>query len=202
MLSNIGFIIVVAITSITIIVCSIGIIIASRFQNKQKKKYTEVNQLINKNKGARFSVKEGLTKEEINNIDNSVNVDILMSELYSKYVDMENKIKTFDTNFDDILTGHLKEFNISRIENFRSNGFADITDGIDLIGYTITEYSKEKLTFRVTINCFSYKTVNNQIVSGSNLEKIQKILLLTYENVNGKWLISTYDKIYERKLSD
>ncbi|MBQ2947223.1 MAG: hypothetical protein IJE04_05235 [Bacilli bacterium] len=202
MLSNIGFIIVVAITSITIIICSIGIIIASRFQNKQKKKYTEVNQLINKNKGARFSVKEGLTKEEINNIDNSVNADILMSELYSKYVDMENKIKTFDTNFDDILTGHLKEFNISRIENFRSNGFADITDGIDLIGYTITEYSKEKLTFRVTINCFSYKTVNNQIVSGSNLEKIQKILLLTYENVNGKWLISTYNKIYERKLSD
>lgn len=202
MLSNIGFIIVAVIASITIIVCSIGIIIASRFQNKQKKKYTEVNYLVNKNRDARFSVKEGLTSEEINNIDSSVNVDILMSELYSTYVEMENKIKNFDTNFDGILTGHLKEFNISRIENFKSRGFTDITDGIDLIGYTITEYSKEKLTFRLTINCFSYKTVNNQIVSGSNLEKIQKIILLTYENVNGKWLISSYDKIYERKLSD
>lgn len=202
MLSSVGFIIVVAIASITIVVCSIGIVIASKFQNKQKKKYTEVNQLVNKNRDARFSVKEGLTKEEINKIDSSVNVDILMSELYSTYVEMENKIKNFDTNFDDILTGSLKEFNVMRIQNFQSKGFTDITDGIDLIGYTITEYSKEKLSFRLTINCFSYKTVNNQIVSGSNLEKIQKILLLTYENVNGKWLISSYDKIYERKLSD
>ena len=202
MLSNIGFMIVVAIASVIIIVCSVGIIIASRFQSKQKKKYTEVNNLVNKNRDARFSVKEGLTNEEINKIDSNVNVDILMSELYSTYVEMENKIKNFDTNFDDVLTGHLKEFNINRIENFKTRGFTDITDGIDLIGYTITEYSKEKLVFRLTINCFSYKTVNNQIVSGSNLEKIQKIILLTYENVNGKWLISAYDKIYERKLSD
>lgn len=202
MLSNIFFIVVVVIVSITIIACSAGIIIASKFQNKQKKKYTEVNQLVNENRDAKFSVKEGLTKKEIHNIDSSVNIDFLMSELYSTYVEMENKIKNFDTNFDDILTGYLKEFNINRIENFKSRGFTDITDGIDLIGYTITEYSKEKLTFRLTINCFSYKTVNNQIVSGSNLEKIQKIILLTYENVNGKWLISSYDKIYERKLSD
>ncbi len=202
MLSNIVFIIIMSLASVTIVVCSISIIIASKFQNKQKKKYNEVNYLVNKNRDARFSVKEGLTKEEINNIDSSVNVDILMSELYLTYVEMENKIKNFDTNFDEVLTGYLKEFNINRIENFQNRGFTDITDGIDLIGYTITEYSKEKLTFRLTINCFSYKTVNNQIVSGSNLEKIQKILLLTYENVNGKWLISSYDKIYERKLSD
>ena len=44
--------------------------------------------------------------------------------------------------------------------------------------------------------------MNNQVVSGSNLNKIQKILFLTYENINGKWLISDYDSIYEKKLSD
>ena len=202
MASNISIIIVAVISSITIIVCSIGIIIASKFQNKQRKKITEVNHLINKNRDARFSVKEGLTKEEINNIDSSVNVDILMSELYSTYLELEKKIKTFDKNFDDILTGHLKEFNINRIQNFQKNGFSDVTDGIDLINYTITEFSKEKLTFRLTINCFSYKIINNQIVSGSNLEKIEKILSLTYEKVNDKWLISSYNKIYEKKLSD
>ena len=202
MASNIIVIIVAVIASITIIVCSIGIIIASKFQNKQRKKITEVNHLINKNRDARFSVKEGLTKEEINNIDSSVNVDILMSELYSTYLELEKKIKTFDKNFDDILTGHLKEFNINRIQNFQKNGFSDVTDGIDLINYTITEFSKEKLTFRLTINCFSYKIINNQIVSGSNLEKIEKILSLTYEKVNDKWLISSYNKIYEKKLSD
>ena len=48
----------------------------------------------------------------------------------------------------------LKEFNINRIENFKSKGFTDITDGIDLINYTITEYSKEKLIFRILVNSF------------------------------------------------
>ena len=46
------------------------------------------------------------------------------------------------------------------------------------------------------------KTVNNEIVSGSNLQKIQQILLLTYEKVGDKWLIRSYEKIYEKKLSD
>lgn len=202
MLSNMSYVIVIVITSITIIICSVVIIFAIRVQKKQKKKYNEINKIVNENKDARFSVKEGLTKEEINNIDSSINVDSLMSELYSTYIELENKIKTLDSNFDDILTGYLKDFNLNRIQNFKSRGFCDITDGIDLIGYTITEYSKEKLIFRVTINCFSYKTLNNQIVSGSNLEKIQKIILLTYEKVNGKWLISSYNKIYERKLSN
>ena len=202
MLSNISFIVTVAITSITIIICSIGIIVASKFQNKQKKKYTEVNQLVNKNRDATFAIKEGLSKEEINAIDSDVNVDLLMNELYSTYIELENKTKTYDTNFDDILTGSLKDFNINKIQEFQSRGIADITDAIDLVGYSITEYSKEKLIFKITINCISYKTMNNQVVSGSNLNKIQKILFLTYENINGKWLISDYDSIYEKKLSD
>jgi len=200
-LANTGFTIVLVITSVNIVICSVAIIIASKFQNKKNKRYKEVNRLVNENKGATFSVKNGLTKEEINNIDSSINVDALMGELYSTYVEMENKIKDLDTNFDDILTGILKEFNINRVNNFKSRGFTDITDAIDLIGYTITEYSKEQLTFKITINCLSYKMVGSEIVSGSNLEKIQKILELTYQNVNGKWLISSYDKIYEKKLS-
>lgn len=202
MISSVVNVVVVVIASVVIIVCSIGIIIASRFQNKQKKKFDEVNYLVNKNKSATFQVKDGLTKEEINNIDSEVDVDILMKELYSTYLQLENKIKNLDTNLDNILVGYIKEFNINRIENFKNRGFTDITDGIELINYSITEYSKEKLRFRLTINCFSYKTVDNQIVSGSNLEKIQKILLLSFERVDDKWLISSYDKIYEKKLSD
>lgn len=202
MLSNIGFIILISIITIIIIVCFIGIIIASRFQNKKRKKYLEVNDFVNKNKDITFSVKEGLAKDEIYKIDSEVNVDVLMSELYSTYIELENKIKIFNTDFNDILTGHLKEFYIKRIESFKERGFAEINDSIDLINYTITEYSKEELTFRLTINCFSYKTVNNKIVSGSNIEKIQKVILLTYKKANGKWLISTYDKILEKKLSN
>ncbi|MBR6690685.1 MAG: hypothetical protein IKL65_05080 [Bacilli bacterium] len=201
MITNIVNVIVVAIVSVVIIVCSIGIIIASRFQNKQKKKYKEVNSLINKKKDATFRVKDSLTKEEINNIDSEVDVDKLMTDLYNTYLALENKIKNLDDNFDDVLTGNLKEFNINRLELFKQRGFIDITDGIDLISYCITDYNKKSLKFRLTINCFSYKMVNNEIVSGSNLEKIEKIILLEYVKQKDKWLISSYDKIYEKKLS-
>lgn len=194
-------IIVIVLSTVTIIICAVGIIIAGKFQKKQMKKYKEINDIINKNKDATFQVKDGLTKEEINNIDSDVDVDLLMQELFSIYIEFEDKIKNLDTNLDDILFGPLKEFNINRIENFKDKGFMEITDGIDLINYSITEYEKNKLTFRIIMNCFSYKMLDNKIVSGSNLEKIQKIVLLTYEKLNDKWLISSYDKIYERKLS-
>ena len=115
---------------------------------------------------------------------------------------MKDKIKLFDSNLDDILVGYLKDFYVNKIENFKEKGYRDITDGINLIDYSIMEYSKENLKFRITINCFSYKTVNNEIVSGSNLERIQQILLLSFQNINGKWLISSYEKIYEKKLSN
>lgn len=202
MVLNLANIIVVVICTVVIVVCSIGIIIATKFQNKQRKKYNEVKNIINKNKSARFSVKDGLTKEEINNIDTEVDVDVLMRKLYDIYLELENKVKVFDTNLDNVLAGYLKDFYINKIENFKEKGFADITDGIELINYSITEYSKEKLKFRITTNCFSYKTMNNKIVSGSNLEKVEQIISLEYKKVEGKWLISSYDKIYEKKLSN
>ena len=201
MISNINNVIVVIISSVTIIVCSIGIVIASIFQNKQKKKYNEVKNIIKEKEGAIFKIKDGLTKEEINNIDNVVNVDELMKELYNIYLELENKVKSFDINFDNILTGHLKDFYVTKVENFKERKFAEVTDGIDLISYSITEYSKDKLKFRVVINCFSYKMINNEIVSGSNLEKVEQIISLEYKKVEDKWLISSYEKLYEKKLS-
>lgn len=197
-----GNIVVVVIASVTIIICSICIIIATKFQKKQKKKYNEVLNIVKEKEGEIFKVKDGLTKEDISKIDSKVNLDKLMQELYNTYVKLETKIKKLDSKLDNILVGYLKEFYINKIENFKENGYADITDGIELINYSITEYSKEKLKFRVNINCFSYKTINNEIVSGSNLEKIQRIIILTYENIDNKWLISAYDKVYEKKLSE
>jgi len=201
-ISNIVNVIVIAIVSVVIIVCSIGIIIAVKFQNRQNKKYKEIKNIIKEKKNATFQIKDGLTKEEINNIDSEINVDLLMRELYSIYLNLEYKVKSLDINLDNILVGYLKDFYINKIKKFKEKGFLEINDGIDLINYSITEYTKEKLKFRVTINCFSYKTVNNKIVSGSNLEKIQKIILLTYEKKNDKWLISFYDIVYEKKLSN
>lgn len=195
-------IIVISVSTIVILICSISIIIASRFQNKQKKKYNECLNIIKEKDVSTLQFKDALTKEEINNIDSEVDVDVLMSDLYHTYLEFENKVKSFDVDLDYILIGYLKDFYINKIENFKERGFSDITDDIDLINYSITEYSKEKLKFRINISCFCYKTVDNKIVSGSNLEKVQKVVLLTYEKNNNNWLISSYEKIYEKKLSD
>lgn len=194
--------VVVALVSVVIIVCSIAIIVASKFQQKQRKKYNECLDIINENKDGTFTFKDSLTKEEINKIDSSIDVDSLMSNLYDTYITLENKLKAFDTDLDGVLTGYIKDFYVNKIENFKERGFTDVTDGIDLIGYSITEFKKDKLKFRITMNCFCYKTINGKIVSGSNLEKIEQILLITYQKVNDKWLISAYEKIYEKKLSD
>ena len=194
--------IVIVITLLVIVFCFISIIIANNFQKKQKKKYNECLNIINNRKDSTFQVKDSLTKDEINEIDSSVDVDSLMTNLYDTFINLENKLKSFDDNFDNILTGYIKDFYKTRIEDFKEKGFSEVTDSIDLIDYSITEFSKDKLKFRITINCLYYKIMNDKIVSGSNLEKIEQILLLTYENVDNKWLISSFEKIFEKKSSD
>lgn len=191
----------VSLAAIITIVCCIGIIIASRFQSKQKKKLNECINIIKEKGIETLQFKNGMTEEEINDIDDTIDVNELMKELYEKYLTFENKIKEFDDNLDELLTGFIKDFYINKINNFKEKGYEDITDGIDLIGYTITEFDKKKLKFKVTINCFDYKKVNNVIVSGSNLEKVEQVIILTYEKINDKWLISNYEKVYEKKIS-
>ena len=194
-------IVAVSLAAIITIVCCIGIIIASRFQSKQKKKLDECINIIKEKGIETLQFKNGMTEEEINDIDDTIDVNELMKELYEKYLTFENKIKEFDDNLDELLTGFIKDFYINKINNFKEKGYEDITDGIDLIGYTITEFDKKKLKFKITINCFDYKKVNNVIVSGSNLEKVEQVIILTYEKINDKWLISNYEKVYEKKIS-
>ena len=43
---------------------------------------------------------------------------------------------------------------------------------------------------------------NKILITKEDGSEVELTILLTYENVNSKWLISSYDKIYERKLSD
>lgn len=202
MMNNITNIVVIIIVSIVIIVCSIGIIVASIFQKRQRKKYKECLDIIEKNKNQTFEVKNGLTKEEITKIDNTVDVDNLMKDLYEIFLDFQKKLKILDNNLDDVLTGYIKDFYINKIDNFNLKGYNDILDGIELINYSIIEFNKEDLKFRITINCFDYKMVNNVIVSGSNLEKYEEVFIITYNKIDNNWLISNIDKVYEKKLSD
>lgn len=200
-LSVINLVVIVIATTI-IIVCSIGIIVASKFQNRQKQKYNDCLRIIKEKENSTFKIKDGLTKEEINNIDSSINVDKLMSDLYYKYLELENKLKLLDDNLDELLIGHIKELYKNKISISKSKNYMEINDGIDLINYSITEFNNSKLKFRVTINCFNYKKAGDAIVSGSNLEKVEQVIILSFEKSNKEWLISNYEKVYERKLQN
>ena len=199
--SAINIIVIVAVT-IILILCFIGIKVAIKVQKKQRKKLMELEKIVNEKNDVTFQVKDSLSFDEIKTIDDTIDPAELMKELYEIYLRFESKIRNFDTNLDDVLVGNLKDFYINKINNFKEKGYADITDNIDLVGYSISEFKKDKLSFKVNINCYNYKTIYDRIVSGSNSIRVSQIIIISYERVDGKWLISAYDKVYEKKLSN
>ena len=192
---------VVAVFTVVIIVCSIGIIIATKFQNKQKKKYNECLQLIKEKENGTLSVKNGLDSTEIKKIDNNVDINKLMMELYDIYLEFIDKLNNNDKNFNNILHGFINEFYQSKIDIYNEKNYFEVIDNIELINYSILEYAKDKLKFRINITCFNYKKRNEEIISGSNLERVEQIILLTYVKNKRKWLINNIEKVYEKKLS-
>ena len=196
-----GTIIMLSILSIIISLISIGIIVSLKIQILQKRKYNEIVNIVNNNKGAILEFKDGLTKEEINKVDSTIDVDTLMKELYYTFLNFESNLRVLNNNFDNILTGYIKDFYSNKISFMEENKHVIVVDNISLIGYSITEFSKKSLKFKIHINCINYKIVKNKIVSGSRSDLIEQILLLSYEKVDGKWLISSYDKVYEKKMS-
>ena len=78
--------------------------------------------------------------------------------------------------------------------------------------------NNEVLTFMIKIFVFGTKVTKQKRVTdevtnekkrirysaflGCNNEKLEKILIITYEKVNGIWLISNYENVYEKKLSN
>lgn len=193
--------ITVAIVTIVILVCSIGIVIAVEFQKKQKKKYKECLKLIKDKETGMLNIVNGFDPNQIKNIDNDVDTDKLMCELYDTYLIFVEKVNKNENDFDNILTGFINDFYRNKVEVHIGKKSAEIVDNIELIGYSILEYNKEKLTFRVNITCFSYKKKKEIIVSGSNLERVEQIILISYVKRKNKWLINNIEKAYEKKLN-
>lgn len=185
-----------------IILCTIGIVIATIFQSKKSKKYNECLEIIKEKGNIKFEVRDGLTKEEIKNIDSKIDMNQLMQRLYNKFLKFVDKVKNNDTKLDALLSGAIKSYYIKKLENNDANGYSEVLDKIELIGYTITDYKENKLNFRVSINCYDYKLFNGNIISGSNLSKLEEVYLLTFEKISTRWYITNYDKVYEKKLSD
>ena len=190
------------IISIVALVVSIAVVFSLKFQKKQEKKYQEVLDIVNKNKDKTFEVKNYLTDEDINKIDSTIDVSKLSQELYDTFLRFEKNIRELDSNFDGILTGFLKEFYLEKIDSFKKDNYYSVTDKINLIGYSIVSFNSDELKFRINISCVSYKKKNGKLISGSEASLAEQIILLSFKKDNNIWLISGYDKIFEKKLSE
>ena len=177
-----------------IIACSIGILIAYFYEKKKQKRYNEVLNMV-KEKGD-ISIND-IKPSRVTDVDENK----LMKDLYDTYIKFQNQVNVLDNDFKDILIGKFKDFYETLIDGYKLRNYKEVTDKINLIGYSITEYSEKELKFRVKIECISYKIEKENIVSGSNLEKVEQVLIITYKK-NDKWLISDIEKAYEKRLDN
>lgn len=187
--------------STIIFVCSIAIVIAIQFQKKQKKKYEECVKIIKEKENDTLNYQNGVDENYINEIDENINVDQFMMELYGKYLELIDKLNNNSKEFENILTGFIKEFYDNKIDIQNNKRIFDIIEGIELINYTILEFNRFELKFRINITCFNYKKAEEEIISGSNLTRVNQIIVLSYCKIQNEWLINDIEKVYEQKLS-
>jgi len=192
--------IITIILLIIIGICSFGIIMSMKFQNKQKKKYKECLRLIEEKENGVLSVKDSLNKDEVKSISDGKDSNEFMNELYNIYLSLIDKLNNNNKDFDNILSGFVKEFYENKIDLLVSRNTFEIVDKIELLGYSIIEGNKDKLKFRINISSFNYKKSNDVIISGSNLKRIEQIFIITYIKQDNKWLINEIEKVLEKKL--
>ena len=191
------FCIIILIVAIISFIYTIAIAVSFKFNQKQKNKYNECLELVRQ---STREMKDALTEKDIKKIDKTINLDKLMMKLYDTYIKFIDNLNN-NKYFNNILTGYIKEVYNNKIDIYKEKGYKEIIDEIELINYSIIEFQKEKLKFRVAITCFNYKELNNDVVSGSKYERVEQIVLITYNKENKKWLISNIEKVYEKELS-
>lgn len=199
-ISMIGLISII-IGIIIIVICCIGILVASEFQDEQEKKYRDSLDLVKEKGTDVLQIRDVMSQAEISAVDPNIDVVELMKGLYDTYLNLENKVKLLDDNFDSILTGYMKKIYKEKVKAFKSINHIEVIDNIELLDYCIIEFDTNILKFRLSISCFNYKKQGEEIVSGSNLQRIRQILIITYEKINDKWLISNIERAYENKLN-
>lgn len=186
---------------IVIIILFVSVLFAIKFQKKQKNKYNECIKLIKEKEKGLLDVNNGMSSIDLKKIDANINADKLMMNLYDTYLEFIEKLNKNDKNFDGILDGFIKEFYEKKVDIYKSKNHFEITDNIELVNYSILEYNKEKIKFRVNITCFNYKISKEKVISGSNIERVDQIFILTYNKSKKSWLISNIEKVFEKKLS-
>ena len=194
------FTIFIVIITVIMIVCAVGIVLAIQVQQKQQKKYLDCIKAINKREDESFNYDGSLTSSQIRKKDKTVNPEELQKKLYDKFLNLQEKINNLDDKFDSILTGFIKRVYVDKINLYKNSNTCEKIENINLIGYSITEFSKEKLKFRLKISALNYKKRCDEIVSGSETQRIELIYIITYEKCGKIWKISNIEKVMEKKI--
>lgn len=196
---NIGLTIFVSILTTVIVLCTVGIVLAIKMQQKQKQKYDDCITAINEREDETYNYDGSLTPGQIRKKDRTVNPEELQKKLYEKFLSLQEKTNNLDDKFDTLLTGFIKRVYTDRIALYKESGSIEKLDNINLLGYSITEFSKKELKFRLKITAFNYKMRNGEIISGSNIERLELIYIITYEKHGKIWKISNIEKVLEKK---
>ena len=192
--------ITLVIISIVLFLISVGVVIAIQFQNKQSKKYKECLKLIKDKEDGTLRAKNGVSTREIKKIDPTIDVKELMSKLYETYLEFIEKLNNNDSKISSVLDEFINNVYQNRLEIYKLKNTKEITDSIELTNYTIMSFEKKRVEFRISYTCFNYKMMNDVIVSGSNLEKVEQVVIVTYSKLRKKWVINNIEKVYEKKL--
>lgn len=193
-------IIMVIISTILIFICFVGLLISIRFQIKKKNKYKDCLQIIDEREKNK-NINDMINCHVEINTDNKIDENQLMMDLYDIFLKYIDNLNENNDDFDNILTGFIKDVYKERINIYKEKKYKEKMDDIELIGYSIVEYNKDSLKFRVALTCFNYKVKNEAIVSGSNLERVEQIYIISYLKTKKKWLINNIEKLIEKKLS-
>lgn len=183
------------------IIFLISTILSIKFQKKQKKKYNECLDLIKEKENGTLNTNNSVTEEDIRKIDDKVNPNELMNNLYNTYLEFVERLNKNNKDFEGILIGFIKEFYTNKVKIYKLKKHKEISKNIELINYSILEFDKKKLKFRINITCFNYKTSKDEIIGGSNLERVEQIFIITYVKFRRKWLINNIEKVFEKKQS-
>lgn len=195
-LKILGFVSVGLALLITAVVI-IGIVFSLAFQKKQRKKQEVVEQLMKEKEGK--TINSVMNKNYSATAKSKDNIE-LMQKLYDSYIEYQTRFNELDKSYDNFVTPTLKEYSDQKIDLLKSRNSKEVREKIELINYTIVEKREKSLKFRLTINCVEYAMRNDNITRGSNINKMEEILLLTCRKVEEDWVVDRVDKIYENRL--
>ena len=195
-LKILGFVSVGLALLITAVVI-IGIVFSLAFQKKQRKKQEVVEQLMKEKEGK--TINSVMNKNYSATAKSKDNIE-LMQKLYDSYIEYQTRFNELDKSYDNFVTPTLKEYSDQKIDLLKSRDSKEVREKIELINYTIVEKREKSLKFRLTINCVEYAMRNDNITRGSNINKMEEILLLTCRKVEEDWVVDRVDKIYENRL--